>query len=77
MTTITAPHTAKPASRAAMLLPLVIDFGLPLLVYYGLRATGVDQWWSLLLSAVVPAIVVIARFVRTRDRKSTRLNSSH
>ena len=35
-------------------------------MFYGLRAAGVDQWWSLLLSGVVPAVVVIVRFVRTR-----------
>ncbi|WP_436529030.1 VC0807 family protein [Actinoplanes sp. HUAS TT8] len=56
----------KPPTRFALLLPMIIDFGLPLVVYYGLRAAGVDQWWSLLLSGVVPAVVVIARFVRSR-----------
>ncbi|MFB9336968.1 VC0807 family protein [Actinoplanes octamycinicus] len=56
----------KTPSRIALLLPLLIDFGLPLAVYYGLRAAGVDQWWSLLISATVPAVVVIARFVRSR-----------
>lgn len=63
MTTVVA---MKAPSRLSLLLPMIIDFGLPLVVYYGLRAAGVDQWWSLLLSAVVPAVVVIARFVRSR-----------
>jgi hypothetical protein len=53
-------------SRFALLLPMIIDFGLPLVVFYGLRAAGVDQWWSLLLSAVAPAAVVVVRFVRSR-----------
>ncbi|NMO50765.1 hypothetical protein HH310_06100 [Actinoplanes sp. TBRC 11911] len=64
MTTTTAP--AKPMNRAALLIPMVVDFGLPLIVYYGLRAAGVDQWWSLLLSAVVPVVTVLVKFVRTR-----------
>lgn len=53
-------------SRFALFLPMVIDFGLPLVVFYGLRAAGVDQWWSLLLSAVVPAGVVVIRFAHSR-----------
>jgi hypothetical protein len=45
---------------------MFMDFGLPLLAYYGLRATGVDQWWSLLLSGVIPAIMVVVKLIRTR-----------
>ncbi|MFI1995527.1 VC0807 family protein [Actinoplanes sp. NPDC020271] len=54
------------ATRKSLFLPMIVDFGLPLVVFYGLRAAGVDQWWSLLLSAVVPAAVVVVRFVRSR-----------
>ncbi|WP_307835639.1 VC0807 family protein [Paractinoplanes ferrugineus] len=57
--------TSKPG-RVTLLRPLLVDFGLPLLVYYGLRAAGVSQWWSLLLSGVVPAAAVIIRFARRR-----------
>lgn len=63
---MTMPATVAPQSRFALFLPMIIDFGLPLAVYYGLRAAGVGQWWSLLLSAVVPAAVVVVRFVRSR-----------
>jgi hypothetical protein len=52
--------------RTAVLLPLLIDLGLPLAVFYGLRTAGVDQWWSLLWSAAVPAVTVMVRLVRTR-----------
>ncbi|MFE4972391.1 VC0807 family protein [Kitasatospora sp. NPDC056651] len=52
--------------RAAALLPLLADLCLPLAVYYGLRTAGTDQWWSLLWSAAVPAVTVVARLVRTR-----------
>ncbi|BCJ40979.1 hypothetical protein GCM10010168_47220 [Actinoplanes ianthinogenes] len=61
-----AKKPVKTPSRSTLLLPLLIDFGLPLAVYYGLRAAGVDQWWSLLFSAAVPAVVVIVRLVRSR-----------
>ncbi|WIM94285.1 VC0807 family protein [Actinoplanes oblitus] len=57
----------KTPRRVALLLPLIVDFGLPLAVFYGLRAAGVDQWWSLLLSALVPAAVVVIRFLRSRE----------
>ena len=57
---------ARPRSRVALLLPMLVDFGIPLVVFYGLRALGVDQWWALLLSGVVPVVAVIVRFVRTR-----------
>ncbi|GAA2676072.1 VC0807 family protein [Actinoplanes palleronii] len=63
MTTTAPPRTPN---RMSLLLPLLIDFGLPLVVFYGLRAAGVDQWWSLLLSGVVPVVMVIVRFTRSR-----------
>jgi hypothetical protein len=55
-----------PVRRSALLVQMLIDFALPLVVFYGLRAAGVDQWWSLLLSAVVPVVMVVVRFVRGR-----------
>jgi hypothetical protein len=45
---------------------MLLDFGLPLIVYYGLRSAGVGQWWSLLLSGVVPAVMVAIKLIRTR-----------
>ncbi|MEU7096220.1 VC0807 family protein [Kitasatospora aureofaciens] len=60
MTVRTAPR------RTAGLLPLLLDLVLPLGVYYGLRLAGVDQWWSLLWSAAVPAATVVVRLIRTR-----------
>ncbi|WP_433352147.1 VC0807 family protein [Microtetraspora malaysiensis] len=53
--------------RVGVVMPLLLDFVLPLGVYYGLRAAGVDQWWSLLWSAAVPAATVVVRLVRTRS----------
>jgi hypothetical protein len=63
---MTAAATPSKINRASLLLQMLIDFGLPLVVYYGLRAAGVDQWWSLLLSGVVPVAAVIVNFVRSR-----------
>jgi hypothetical protein len=56
-----------PAPRTAIVTQLALDFALPVAVYYGLRASGVDQWWSLLLSAVVPVAVVVFRFIQRRQ----------
>jgi hypothetical protein len=58
--------TARGVNRASLLVTMFIDFALPLVVFYGLRAAGVDQWWALLLSGAVPAVAVIVKFVRTR-----------
>jgi hypothetical protein len=60
------PTRAAAPTRAGLFMQMFVDFALPLIVYYGLRAAGVDQWWSLLLSGVVPVIAVIVKFVRTR-----------
>ncbi|MER7849246.1 VC0807 family protein [Kitasatospora sp. NPDC096077] len=59
-------HTVPRRTGAAALLPLLLDLALPLGVYYGLRLAGVDQWWSLLWSAAVPAVTVLLRLARTR-----------
>jgi hypothetical protein len=53
-------------SRSTLITQMAVDFALPLVVFYGLRAAGVDQWWSLLLSGVVPVVAVIVRFARSR-----------
>ncbi|MFH9355569.1 VC0807 family protein [Kitasatospora sp. NPDC017646] len=57
---------AAPRRRPRLFLPLLLDLVLPLGAYYGLRAAGVDQWWSLLWSAAVPAATILVRLVRTR-----------
>lgn len=57
---------AEVASRSTLLATMVVDFALPLVVFYALRVAGVDQWWSLLISGIVPAVVVTVRFLRTR-----------
>lgn len=63
---MTTASPAKTTGRARLVLPLILDFGLPLAVYYGLRAAGVGQWWALLLSGVVPAVTVVVKLIRSR-----------
>jgi hypothetical protein len=65
-TNTTKPAPVRATNRTALFVSMFVDFALPLIVFYGLRAAGVDQWWSLLLSGVVPAVVVIVKLVRTR-----------
>jgi hypothetical protein len=57
----------RATTRRAVLVSLGLDLAAPLAVFYGLRAAGVDQWWSLLLSAVVPVVVVVVRFAQRRQ----------
>jgi hypothetical protein len=61
-----ADPAPKATNRASLLVQMFVDFGLPLLVFYGLRAAGVDQWWSLLLSGTVPVVAVLVKFARSR-----------
>ena len=53
-------------SRRAVFVALGLDLGLPLAVFYGLRGAGVSQWWALVLSASIPAVMVLVRFLRYR-----------
>lgn len=46
----------QPTARKNFVLTIVIDIALPLAVFYGLRALGVDQWWALILSGIVPIV---------------------
>jgi len=64
----TSTRTPEPvaAGRKAIVTSLLADLVAPLAVFYGLRVAGVDQWWALLLSAVVPVLVVVYRFVSRR-----------
>jgi hypothetical protein len=65
-TQTTNPASVRATNRTTLFVSMFLDFALPLIVFYALRAAGVDQWWSLLLSGVVPAVLVIAKFIRTR-----------
>lgn len=60
------PSPAPAPGRRGMLVSLGLDLVAPLVVFYGLRAVGVEQWWALLASAAVPVVVIGARFARHR-----------
>ncbi|WP_433663112.1 VC0807 family protein [Nocardia sp. CA-128927] len=53
-------------SRKAVIVSVLTDMVAPLAVFYGLRAAGVEQRWALLVSMIVPAAVVVYRFVTRR-----------
>lgn len=62
----TSISTDDAAARRQFLLTVVIDIALPLAVFYGLRAIGVNQWWALILGGIVPIIRLGYGFARTR-----------
>jgi len=68
----TLPDEPSPDSRDSagsgppLLLTVLVDFGVPIGLYYGLTAAGVDDVIALTAGAVVPAMATLVRFVRTR-----------
>ncbi|HST82689.1 MAG TPA: VC0807 family protein [Kineosporiaceae bacterium] len=70
------PHRRRPGganSRRAVFIALGLDLVAPLAVFYGLRSAGASQWWALVLSAIVPAVMVLVRFARHRQVDFTAL----
>lgn len=57
--------------RARFVNTLLLDVGLPLGLFYGLRLMGVDQWLALVVSAVVP--VLRLTYVIVAERRIERL----
>lgn len=58
--------TAGRGSKAALAVTLFFELALPLLVFYGLRALGVDQITALLVAAVLPAARIAHGAIRER-----------
>ncbi|MEU2872402.1 VC0807 family protein [Streptomyces olivoreticuli] len=67
---VAGADSAGPPAAAAQYRSLAANLGVnvaaPLLVFYGLRAAGVGQWWALLAGAVPPLLRAVAMAVRTR-----------
>jgi len=61
---VTVAGDPTPVSRVT--LRLAVDFGLPLAIFYGLRAEGVETYEALVAGAVVSAAVAAAPLVRNR-----------
>jgi uncharacterized membrane protein len=45
---------------------VLLDIALPMAVYYGLRAAGVDQWWALMLGIVAAVPRTAFQLVKRR-----------
>ncbi|AEW98076.1 MULTISPECIES: VC0807 family protein [Streptomycetaceae] len=64
-----AGPAGPPAERSpyrALAANLGVNVAAPLLVFYGLRAVGVGQWWALLAGAVPPLVRAVVTMARTR-----------
>jgi intracellular septation protein A len=55
-----------PRIRARTIVKLAVDFGLPLVVYYGLRYAGVGVYLSLIAGSLFSAATAAVSLVRTR-----------
>ncbi|MGV4927629.1 hypothetical protein K2224_28805 (plasmid) [Streptomyces sp. BHT-5-2] len=51
---------------AALVTTVVVDAGIPLAAYYGLRAAGLNQWWALLAGGAVPLLRTCHSIARHR-----------
>nr|WBO81710.1 hypothetical protein SBE_005586 [Streptomyces sp. SBE_14.2] len=54
------------SSGPPVLLTVLVDFGVPIGLYYGLTAAGVGDVLALTAGAAVPATATLVRFARTR-----------
>jgi hypothetical protein len=52
--------------RSAAMLTLALDVIVPLAIFYGARAAGMNQWLALLLATVAPAAEIGWTWARTR-----------
>jgi len=58
--------TGDPTPVSRPVLRLAADFGLPLAVFYGLRAAGVETYRALVIAAVVSAAIAVVPLVAYR-----------
>lgn len=61
---VTTRDAANP--QREIVLSLVINAVVPIAVFYGLRALGVDQWTALLLGLVAPAVKTLHSVITKR-----------
>ncbi|MFD9571111.1 VC0807 family protein [Streptomyces sp. NPDC059982] len=74
----TAPQDPKDSKdskdpKAALIRTAFMDVGVPLGLYYGLRAAGLGQWLSLLISGALPLGQLIYKMVTERRVASVTL----
>ena len=61
-----AAQNRKRNPRAALIESSLLDVGVPLVLFYGLRLLGVNQWLALVLSGVIPVARLVYRIVKDR-----------
>lgn len=73
MTATERPSTDRPVATATMTRRrlvaagrVAVDLGLPLVVFYALRAAGVELYWALLAGALVSAATAVVPLLRGR-----------
>ncbi len=57
-------HVTNGTSRTRAVTALGLDLVIPLAVFYGARAAGLDQWPALVLAAVAPAAGIVLTWLR-------------
>ncbi|MEU2930470.1 VC0807 family protein [Streptomyces sp. NPDC007251] len=62
----TSGAASDSSSGPPVLLTVLVDFGVPIGLYYGLTAAGVGDVIALTAGAVVPAVATLLRFAKTR-----------
>jgi hypothetical protein len=68
-----APDAGLRRVVRANLLALVFEVIVPMALFYGLRAAGVSQWWSLMAGVLVAAPYVLWTIARKRKVELTAL----
>ncbi|MDQ2729024.1 MAG: hypothetical protein M3Y91_14470 [Actinomycetota bacterium] len=63
--------TQHPAGSSRALARMAVEFGLPVAVYYALRAGSVDIFSALLIGAVVSAVIAAVPVIRHRHLEGT------
>jgi hypothetical protein len=53
----------------------LLDVGIPLALFYGLRLLGVNQWLALVLSGALPVVRLIYRIVKDHKVEALTLFS--
>ncbi|MER5849402.1 VC0807 family protein [Streptomyces sp. NPDC002012] len=60
------PERTGRSPRTALIEAAALDIALPLLLFYGLRLMGVNQWLALVLSSVLPVVRMVYRLIKDR-----------
>lgn len=61
-----APQSKERNPRAMLIKVTALDIALPLLLYYGLRMLGMNQWLALVISGALPLARLVYQVVRER-----------